>query len=379
MTARIESWTSESLEPSARAMIERASQLDDVVHIAVLPDAHAANDVCVGTVMATRRLIYPSAVGGDIGCGMLAIAFDVEASALSDGQRAGEVLRALAERIPASRRSRRNSLSMPDDLCASMSHDELNAIARSEGSIQLGTLGAGNHFVELQSDEDDRLWLMLHTGSRAIGQAVRAHHMAQCKLAERYEHGRLPYLDACTEAGRAYLEDAAWAGRFARANRDAIATQVIEILKESLDAVPLESTRIECDHNHVRRELHFDQWIYVHRKGAIRAESDDVGVVPGSMGTLSYHVRGRGHPPALKSGAHGAGRRFSRAQARARFTSADLKHQMRRVWFDPRQSASLRDESPHAYKDVRGVMQAQRELVELTRTLRPVLVYKGTR
>jgi tRNA-splicing ligase RtcB len=373
MSATIAIWTSDSLEQSAISMIDRASQLDDVVHIAVLPDAHAANDVCVGTAMATRHLIYPSAVGGDIGCGMLALAFNVEAEALSDGQRAGEILRAFAERIPCSRRSRRNRLQMPQDLNAFMSHDQLNAVAREEGVLQFGTLGSGNHFVELQADEDDRLWLMLHTGSRAIGQAVRAHHVARCA------DGKLPHLDARTDAGVAYLEDAAWAGRFARANRDAIATQVIDVLKQTLNAVPIESTRIECDHNHVRRELHFDQLLYVHRKGAIRAESDDFGVVPGSMGTLSYHVCGRGHASSLKSSAHGAGRRFSRAEARARFTSADLKHQMRRVWFDPRQSANLRDESPHAYKDVRRVMRAQRDLVEVTRTLRPVLVYKGAR
>ncbi len=373
MTARIELWTSESLEPSTKAMIQRTRQLDDVAHLAVLPDAHAANDVCVGTAMATRSLIYPSAVGGDIGCGMLALAFDADADALSDGQRAGRILRKLAERIPASRRSRRTKLSFPDDLTPSLSHDQLNAIAHSDGSLQLGTLGSGNHFVELQSDEDDRLWLMLHTGSRAIGQAVRSHHLAHC------EPGQLPHLDANSEAGRAYLHDAAWAGRFARANRHAIAQQVIDILSDTLNTRAIESTRIECDHNHVRRESHFDVWLYVHRKGAISAEAGSSGVVPGSMGTLSYHVRGLGHPPSLKSGAHGAGRRFSRAQARTRFTSADLKHQMRRVWFDPRQSSNLRDEAPHAYKDVRSVMTAQLDLVQITRTLRPLLVYKGNR
>lgn len=371
MSATVHWWIGETPEPGVLKMIERVSHFDDVAHIAVMPDVHVANDVCVGTAMATHRLLYPAAVGGDIGCGMLAVAFDVQADCLNDGATAGKVLRGLSQSIPASRRHRRFTLEMPESLREPMSHPALDAIARSEGVLQLGTVGGSNHFVELQRDPDDRLWLMVHTGSRAIGQAVRAHHVA------RSSTHPIATLDADTDIGRAYLHDAAWASAYAQANRRAIAQCVESVLGDVLNARADASSCIECDHNHVRRELHDGRWLYVHRKGAMPADEGLAGVVPGSMGTLSYHVAGKGNARSLRSSAHGAGRRLSRARARERFANADIKHQMRNVWYDPRHTAALREESPGAYKDVREVMKAQAELVDVVRTLRPVLVYKG--
>jgi tRNA-splicing ligase RtcB len=294
--------------------------------------------------LGTSRLLYPGAVGGDIGCGMLAIAFDTEADAIGHGSVAGKVLAELYRTIPGHRRHRRSALPMPKDLGAlQLSDPSLDAIAREEGALQLGTLGGGNHFVELQSDESNQLWLMIHSGSRAMGQAIRQHHV------------------------RAY----------AAANRAAMGECVAHVLRSVLGASPVESMTVACDHNHVQREEHGGRLIYVHRKGAMPAAVGTPGVLPGSMGTLSYHVEGRGCENALNSSAHGAGRRFSRAAARETFSASDLKHQMRNVWFDPRKVHALREEAPNAYKDVRAVLRAQSELVRVTRTLRPLLAYKS--
>lgn len=370
-------WLAESIDDPVRRAVERSARLPDVQRVAVMPDVHLAADVCVGTAMATRTLVYPSAVGGDIGCGMLAIAFDAEADALADGALAGAVLRALQRAVPGSRHHRSRTMPWPDSLdVRSLSHAHLQSIARDEGSLQLGTVGGGNHFVELQRDEaDGRLWLMIHTGSRAMGQAVRAHHVA---IAMGLPGAAWPpSLDTTTEAGRAYLNDAAWCGAYADANRRAIASCVGDVLRDILRADADEASVIAVDHNHVRIEEHFGERWLVHRKGAMPASAGSPGVVPGSMGTRSYHVEGRGEPESLRSSAHGAGRRFSRAAAKERFKPADVKNQLRDVWYDPRQVHALREELPHAYKDVRAVVRAQEALVKVTRTLRPVLSHKA--
>lgn len=373
MSVPVNWWLSEGVDDSVKRAIERMRALDDVVRIAVMPDVHVAGDLCVGTATATRRLLYPAAVGGDIGCGMLAIAFDVDADALRHGNVAGRVLRGFTDRIPQSRRHRRHLLPWPDELKL----DELSCRFRldDDAALQLGTLGGGNHFVELQADEAGQLWLMLHTGSRAVGQAVRNHHVASIRPG--HFSGPVGALDATTPEGQSYLRDAAWASRYASANRAAIAACVVDVMRDALNARPIDGTRIECDHNHVREEAHDGERVFVHRKGAMAADDGVAGVLPGSMGTRSYHVEGRGCVASLRSSAHGAGRRFSRATARERFANADVKHQLRDVWYDPRQLAALREEAPHAYKDVRAVLRAQEELVRVTRTLRPVLAFKG--
>ena len=372
--APVTSWLAMPIEPAAHLAIERVRRADDVVHIAIMPDVHLAGDVCVGTAMATRRLVYPSAVGGDIGCGMLAIGFDAEADVLRDARSAGELLRLLGERIPSHRRHRSRTLPQPADLAPTLlSHPSLISLAKNDGALQFGTLGGGNHFVEMQSDEDNRLWLMIHSGSRALGQAVKGHHVARASL----RSASMMVLDADTLEGQEYLHDQDWACRYARANRLAMGQQVVEILRDVFGIEADSATTLECDHNHVRQEDHFGEKLFIHRKGAMPASRGLSGVVPGSMGTASYHVQGRGCVPSLCSSAHGAGRLFSRHAARERFGRQDLRRQMQGVWFDPRLVETLREESPKAYKDVRSVMRAQEELVKVTRTLRPLLVYKG--
>jgi tRNA-splicing ligase RtcB (3'-phosphate/5'-hydroxy nucleic acid ligase) len=207
-----------------------------------------------------------------------------------------------------------------------------------------------------------------------MGQTVRGHHCARATPSNT----RLLALDGGEDAGREYLNDQHWARRYADANRRAIAAAVCAVMREHFATGVDEMTLVTCDHNHVGLEVHGGQALYVHRKGAMPAAGGVAGLLPGSMGTLSYHVLGRGHPDALRSSAHGAGRNLSRDAARRRYTARDLQNQMRGVWFDPRLTGQLREEAPKAYKDVRKVLRAQHELVALTRTLRPLLTYKGT-
>jgi tRNA-splicing ligase RtcB len=372
--APMASWLAHSLDTPVRRALDRARRADDVVRVAVMPDVHLATDVCVGTAMATTRLVYPAAVGGDIGCGMLAIAFDAAADLLPDPARAGHILRAIGERVPSRRRHRAATLPLPADCpVGDLSHPSLTADAKDEGTLQFGTLGGGNHFIEMQADADERLWLMIHSGSRAIGQAVRSHHLAR----STFRSGAMPVLDTANDIGQAYLHDQEWARRYARGNRRAMAEQVFAALRDVANVEPIDSSLIECDHNHVRRETHFGQTLFVHRKGAMPADEQLPGVIPGSMGTASVHVVGRGVAESLRSSAHGAGRQMSRQVARERFNRSDLRTQMTGVWYDPRLSKAMCEESPKAYKDLRAVLRAQEDLVRVVRTLRPLLIYKG--
>jgi tRNA-splicing ligase RtcB len=354
--------------------IERLRHAPDVQEIAVMPDVHLAADVCIGVVVATSHLIYPQAVGGDIGCGMLAVGFDVEATALKDPEIAGRVLAGLGRAVPARRRNRRAAITPPSDLATAMlSHPSLEAMRRNEGVIEFATLGSGNHFIELQGDDDGRLWLMVHSGSRGIGPAIRDHHMEQAEDVG----GGFRALDATSDQGARYLSDTAWARRFADASRRAMAEEVGTVIEAVLGAPLCWETIITTDHNHVSLERHGEREFWVHRKGAMPAGLGQAGVLPGSMGSSSFHVEGRGHEAALCSSAHGAGRALSRTAARAKVTERELRRQMEGVWYDYRMSERLRDEAPAAYKDIKAVLRAQRDLVKVTRVLRPLLNYKG--
>ena len=372
--ASIRTWLAAPLERDVSEALERLRRAADVDRIAVMPDVHLAADVCIGVAVATSHLIYPQAIGGDIGCGMLAVATDAEAVVLDNPPLAHRILSAIGRAIPARRRNRRAALTQPVDLeSVKLSHSSLEATRRNEGAIEFGTLGSGNHFIELQADEDGRLWLMVHSGSRAMGQAIRNHHRAH---AAGVGSG-LYALDSSDERGAAYLHDASWARRFADANRRAMALEVGTVLATTMGAHLCWDTLITTDHNHVSREHHAGRDLWVHRKGAMPAAEGESGVLPGSMGSASFHVEGRGFEAALCSSAHGAGRALSRTAARARVTPRELRRQMNGVWYDDRLAEQLRDEAPAAYKDIKAVLRAQRDLVKVTRVLRPVLNYKG--
>ncbi len=372
--AAMRTWLAAPMNQDVSVAIERLRRAPDVQQVAVMPDVHLATDVCIGVVVATSRLIYPQAVGGDIGCGMLAVAFEADAAAVQDPGIAGRILAGLRRAVPARRRNRRAAIAWPADLEGeTLSHPTVDAMRRNEGVIEFATLGSGNHFIEVQADEDGCLWMMVHSGSRGIGQAIRDHYLRHAEDVG----GGLRALEATSDQGAMYLHDAAWARRFADASRKAMAVEVGTVIQETLGARPRWETAITTDHNHVSRESHEGRELWVHRKGAMPAGLEQAGVLPGSMGSPSFHVQGRGHEPALCSSAHGAGRALSRTAARAKVSERELRRQMNGVWYDYRLSDKLRDEAPAAYKDIRAVLRAQRDLVKVTRVLRPVLNYKG--
>lgn len=370
MTNLLRMWLAGPPGKDVTAAIERLRAAPDVQQIAVMPDVHLSSEVCIGVAMATSHLLYPQAVGGDIGCGMLAVATDAEASIVLKPGTGFRILQALQRAIPARRRNRRDTVEQPARLSqTALSDPSLEAVRREDGLLEFATLGSGNHFLELQRDESDgRLWVMIHSGSRAVGPAVRDHHLRTATDARGFR-----WLDAGTMPGAAYLHDAAYARAYADASRRAMAALLGDVLRLHIGATLDESSLIVTDHNHVERTG--DLWI--HRKGAMAAHAGLPGVLPGSMGTLSFHVEGRGHAPALWSSAHGAGRRMSRTEARRKVSLRDFQKQMGDVRYDPRLTKALLEEAPAAYKDIRAVLRAQAELVKVTRTLRPVLTYKG--
>ena len=366
----IRMWLAEPLPDDVRHAIYGLMRIPDLRYIAVLPDVHLAEDVCVGVALATAEYVYPAAVGGDIGCGMLAVALDADAAWLDRPEAAARLLAALYDVVPANKH--RSLQQLPHELLAvELSDTRLERVKRRDGSVQFGTLGRGNHFVEFQRDAEQRLWLMIHSGSRGTGQAITNHHRQRCE-----RQSGLPGLPADEPRGRAYLHDAGWARRYASENRLQMARAIAALVAE--EAVSADwSTLIHCDHNHVAREEHFGQSWWVHRKGAMPADMDQPGLIPGSMGTCSFQVAGRGCAESLRTCSHGAGRKLSRSAAR-QLSDRDVLRAMHDVWFDRRMLAALREEAPGAYKDVRAVLRAQRELTRIVRELRPVLVYKGT-
>ena len=340
-----------------------------------MPDVHLAAEVCIGVVVATSHLIYPQAVGGDIGCGMLAVAVDVEASALKNPKTAAQLLNEIGRAVPSRRRNRNAVIPQPAEVTSDpLSDARLEAIRQKEGEIEFATLGSGNHFVEMQADEEDRLWLMVHSGSRALGQVIRDHHLARAT-------GRR--TTACARCGigdRQRVPSRCLVGQAIRSGfRKAMAEEIGKVLTRTLKCCISWQTMIAIDHNHVALERHGERELWVHRKGAMSAQQGQTGVLPGSMGSPSFHVKGRGCEQALCSSAHGAGRALSRGAARSKFSDRDFQRQMEGVWYDYRLTGKLRDEAPAAYKDIRAVLKAQRELVKVIRTLRPVLnATKGT-
>jgi len=284
------------------------------------------------------------------------------------------VLSELSRAVPARRRNRRETVSQPDDLSViTLSHTSLESVRQNDGVLEFATLGSGNHFIEIQADENGRLWLMIHSGSRALGQAIRDHHLGRAEPVRN----SLRALDAKSDAGAEYLHDVSYARRFAQASRRAIAEELGGVLARTLGAHICWETTITTDHNHVSLETHGGQDFWVHRKGAMSARLGEPGVLPGSMGSSSFHVEGRGEEAALCSSAHGAGRALSRTAARDKVSERELRRQMTGIWYDFRLADKLRDEAPSAYKDIHAVLRSQRELVRVTRTLRPVLNYKG--
>lgn len=375
---KVTSWLAYPIPRNVADRIERLAASKNIAQIAVMPDVHLAKEYCVGTVVASATHVIPLAVGGDIGCGMTAVRINLAADQIVREQLARKLLALLNHFVPTNKHSRQTVASrLPKPLYErNLSHLRLDKMASRDGRVQLGTLGRGNHFLEFQAAEDGGLWLLIHSGSRAMGQAITAHHLG--KTVRQDDVGGLAAFEVNSDAGRAYLHDVAWASLYAQHNRMAMLRMTAEILHSLWNAEIDDETLIESDHNHLRLEQHFGEKLWIHRKGAQSASAGEPGVVPGSMGTASYHVLGRGCDSALQSCSHGAGRNKSRTKARAEVTLKSLDRQLGGVIFDRHKAVSLRDEAPSAYKDIRKVMKAQKELVKITRVLRPLVSYKGT-
>jgi tRNA-splicing ligase RtcB (3'-phosphate/5'-hydroxy nucleic acid ligase) len=354
-------------------------------HVAVMPDVHVGKGATVGSVVAMKGAVSPAAVGVDIGCGMAAVRTSLDARALPDSLKA--VRRAVERAIPVGFAQHEEPAwsRMPAALrreCDALL-DEFGALTPevrdldAKAARQLGTLGGGNHFLELCVDTHDTVWVMLHSGSRNIGKTLAEVHIGR---ARRLVHNRaLPDPDlavflAGTPEMDAYRRDLFWAQRYARANRAVMLELYLRVLRTELPALT-ELETIQCHHNYVAEEVHYGEEVLVTRKGAIRAGRGELGIIPGSMGTRSYIVRGLGNPESFESASHGAGRRMSRGAAKRKFTVEDLRAQTTGV--ECRKDAGVLDEIPGAYKDIDRVMQHQRDLVEIVAELKQVLCVKG--
>jgi tRNA-splicing ligase RtcB len=379
---RLVSWASD-VEPDTIRQAEKTARLPIVAgHVALMPDAHVGLGATVGSVIPTRGAVIPAAVGVDIGCGMIAAELDVTEDKLPDSL--DPLLGRIERTIPAGvgRGHDRVAQAASRWMAAHEPATDLAEAQARRAAEQFGTLGSGNHFVELCVDERGRVWVVLHSGSRGIGnQLAQAHIATARRLAQdlelRLEDRDLAYFLEGTPEFDAYIGDMLWAQDYARANRDQMMDSAMRELFAFL-GFGRETRRINCHHNFTQREVHDGAELWITRKGAIKAGPDDLGVIPGSMGTRSYIVQGRGSAASWMSCAHGAGRRHSRTRARKLYNADDLARAMEgKVWLASRAKA-LVDEIPAAYKDIDQVMADQTDLVTVLHTLRQVLNYKGT-
>ena len=379
---RLVSWASQIDDQTIR-QAEKTARLPIVHgHVALMPDAHVGIGATVGSVIPTKNAVIPSAVGVDIGCGMIAAELDVFAHQLPDSLE--PLLSRIEGAIPAGVGQGHDGVARAAGLWLERHKpaSELGTDRTTRAAKQFGTLGSGNHFFELCLDERDRVWVVLHSGSRGIGNQLAQAHIAKARrlakdLQLRLEDPDLAYFVEGTPEFQAYIGDMLWAQDYARANRDQMMDNAMREVF-SLLGFGRETQRINCHHNFTQREVHNGDELWITRKGAIKADTGDLGVIPGSMGTRSYIVRGKGNEASWASCSHGAGRRHSRTQAKKLFSTADLAEQMQgKVWLSKR-AAALVDEIPSAYKDIDQVMADQADLVEVLHTLHQVLNYKGT-
>jgi tRNA-splicing ligase RtcB len=383
-------WTKiEEVESQALDQLKNIASLPWVAHhVAVMPDVHVGKGATVGSVVAMRGAVAPAAVGVDIGCGMAAIKTTMNARQLPDDLK--RVRLAIEERIPVGFSSHdrlrlaeieKGDLQLGNEIRALFGKfDALDQGVKDlekKAGQQLGTLGGGNHFIELCLDSEDGVWLMLHSGSRNIGKTLAEIHMFR---ARKLEHNQalkdrdLAVFLAGTREMDDYRRDLYWAQEYARLNRAVMLHLYKDVLRELFPKIGF-GQAVFCHHNYVAEETHFGEELVVTRKGAIRAGAGEMGIIPGSMGTKSYIVRGRGNADAFESASHGAGRRMSRGKAKQKFTLEDLREQTKGV--ECRKDSGVIDEIPKAYKDIDKVMANQADLVEVVHTLKQVLCVKG--
>lgn len=356
-------------------------------HVAAMPDVHYGKGATIGSVIPTRGAIIPAAVGVDIGCGMCAVRTTLSSHQLPDNL--SGLRSALEAVIPVGVSDHGQDVPRPAENAwysvFKRRYDELQqkypAIStRHSPARQIGTLGGGNHFIEVCLDQDDRVWVMLHSGSRGVGNRIGSFFIAEARREMERLFVHLPDRDLAYLAEGSVLFDdymaaVGWAQDYARANRDVMLKQALAVMAATFTEFGVTDEAINCHHNYVEREHHFGENVWVTRKGAVRAREGDLGIIPGSMGARSFIVRGKGNPDSFCSCSHGAGRVMSRTEAKRRFTVAD--HAAATVGVECRKDEGVIDETPKAYKDIDAVMAAQADLVEVVHTLRQVVCVKG--
>ena len=382
------------VDESAKAQLANIARMPFVhSHLAVMPDVHLGKGATVGSVIATQDAIIPAAVGVDIGCGMMAVQTSLKAKDLPESLAA---LRARIERavphgsVTVRGRAHKGSWGVtPDSVRTRWSalaerHDRIVAkyprLESKEPHKQLGTLGGGNHFIEVCLDTEQTVWVMLHSGSRGIGNMIGQLFIALAQKDMKKHFINLPdrdlaYLVEGTEHFDDYVEAMTWAQDYAAENRRAMMDAVLRVMREELRPFQLGEVAVNCHHNYCTRERHFDADLIVTRKGAVSAKKGELGIIPGSMGARSFIVRGLGNAESFESCSHGAGRVMSRTAATKRFTVED--HIAATEGVECRKDKDVIDETPAAYKDIDAVMEAQRDLVEIAYTLKQVLCVKG--
>lgn len=384
----------DDIAPQALQQLLRLSQLPFIhPHIAAMPDVHPGTGATVGSVIPTRDTIIPGAVGVDIGCGMNAVRTTLFAHQLPDSL--ARLRSHLEAEIPVGfaqhewNKVRGSSLAR----VGRPLNNRLDKIVDKHKGImkmmqkfsqtwicQLGTLGSGNHFIEICLDQEQRVWVMLHSGSRGIGKVIGSYFIAAARK-DMHRHQRhlpdkdLAYISAGSDLFDDYVEAVEWAQDYALHNRREMMRRVLEVMALSLPPFKLDGEAINCHHNYVASEVHGGENLFITRKGAISARSGEMGIIPGSMGAKSYIVRGKGDPTSFCSCAHGAGRRLSRGEAKDHYDQFDLAQQTEGI--ECRKDRGIVDEIPAAYKDIDTVMAHQSDLVEVVHTLRQVLCIKG--
>lgn len=388
---KLYSWAS-IIEPNTEEQAITASKMPFIWHhYALMPDAHLGAGATVGSVIPTLGAIIPAAVGVDIGCGMIAVRTQFKksdmANVLAETQSGLASLRLSIERsIPLSAGAYNREIKKTAEVKVAQleakAGDRLKFYDsfKNDWRMQLGTLGSGNHFIEVTLDENDCVWLFLHSGSRGIGNQIATHHIKIAKnLCERWfiplADPDLAYLIDGTKEFGDYIIDLNWAQHFALLNREEMMNRLIHDFEHWMGGKIEEQERINCHHNFTLKEHHFGKDVWLSRKGAIEATKGKLGLIPGSMGTASYVVEGLGNPMAFNSSPHGAGRVYSRSAARKRFTIEELRTAMNGIEY--RETNAFLDEIPQAYKDIDVVMEDAKDLVKIKHTLHQILNVKG--
>ncbi len=382
-------WTDDVDDKSKQQLANIASLPFIHHHVAAMPDVHLGIGATIGSVIATHKAIIPAAVGVDIGCGMVACRLSITANDLDEKSLKG-VFDQISRDVPVGRGMHNNRRAFEE--AAQPFAARLDRILEKhpvlEKSIcgttkwvkQMGTLGGGNHFIEVCLDESNQVWVMLHSGSRGIGNTLAEYfiQLARKDMEQWMIHlpdRDLAYFPEGTVHFDDYVEAVHWAQEYAFQNRQCMVDLVLESLRRHLPAFEVASEVVNCHHNYVAQEHHYGADVWVTRKGAIRARQGDLGIIPGSMGARSYIVRGRGNPDSFNSSAHGAGRRMSRTAAEKQFTESDMATQTEGVIC--RKDKGVIDEIPGAYKDIDAVMENQKDLTETLHTLKQVVCVKG--